>query len=152
MRSTSRHSCIVILSCELFQNVSVYINTRYKPISYSSSIESRSFSYALFFAIPFTVADNDGATNKKQNNRCIILGAAAGLPGWRGQEEEPDEQEQLSRAHPCCLQRLCWGLHTGGRRVPHIEVLWQLSPLLRPPWDDWSGRESVRTSPPGRRE
>ena len=45
---------------------------------------------ASLVAIPFAAGDNDGAINKKQKNHCIILGAAAGIPRWRGQEEEPN--------------------------------------------------------------
>ena len=43
---------------------------------------------ASLVAIPFAAGDNDGAFDKKQKNHCIILEAAAGIPGWRGQEGE----------------------------------------------------------------
>ena len=40
--------------------------------------------------IHFAAGVNDGAIHKKQKNHCIILEAAAGIPGWRGQEEKPN--------------------------------------------------------------
>ena len=41
-------------------------------------------------AIPSAASDNDGAIDKKQKNQCIFLEASAGIPGWRGQDEEPN--------------------------------------------------------------
>ena len=59
-------------------------------------------------AIPFAAGDKDGANDKKQKNHCAILKAAAGIPGWREQEEEPNSP---------------WVVHTMHNKKPLAELI-----------------------------